>query len=144
MLQPVMVPFVKRKKNDAADAEAICDRLSSRVRHLHVVSSRAEAPRAFEHPAQTDRSVVGALDGHVEVATARRFASVDMTVDVDCRRRPAAASRERVRRIEGRPFRPGESRRPTLLAAADPPIHVAQPQAELRDRFIEQAVRVTA
>ena len=42
---------------------------------------------AFQHPGQAHRRVVGALDRHVEVALARRFGRVDVTVDVDCRRR---------------------------------------------------------
>ena len=38
-------------------------------------------------PGQPYRGVVGALHGHVEVASARRVGPVDVPVDVDCRRR---------------------------------------------------------
>ena len=50
-------------------------------------SSGVQVPHAFEHPGQAHPCVVGALDGHVELAPPRRFGSVDVPVDVDCGRR---------------------------------------------------------
>ena len=49
-------------------------------------SSGVPALYAFEHSGQARGRVVGVLDGHVEVALARRFARVDVSVDVDCSR----------------------------------------------------------